>query len=148
MESPPQAPIIVPLVFLHFVRKLRKLTPQQILFNMALSMLVSWVVFLAGFTRTGDYLLCLWVAVLLHYFILASFMWMLMEGLLQYLMLVKVLHVIGDRFIQKVALTAWGQLVGLSVGTCGQQYDYCTLIVCYFLAVLLKGIVFHDSVML
>ncbi|XP_055958783.1 adhesion G protein-coupled receptor E5-like [Patella vulgata] len=44
-------------------------------------MLFSWIVFLAGIEQTGDPVGCIVVAVVLHYFIMASFMWMLMEGL-------------------------------------------------------------------
>ncbi|KAL8574465.1 hypothetical protein ACOMHN_041234 [Nucella lapillus] len=90
------------------IKKLRQGRPQQTLFNMALAMLASWVVFLAGFTRVGDYAGCIAVAALLHYFILASFMWMLMEGVLQYMLFVKVLGNDFDNYLLKTAIPAWG----------------------------------------
>ena len=79
---------------------------------MALAMLASWVVFLAGFTRTEHHVGCVVVAVLLHYFILASFMWMLMEGVLQYLLFVKVFGSHVENYMVKTALPAWGTCGG------------------------------------
>ena len=76
---------------------------------MALAMLASWIIFLAGFTRVESHVGCLAVAALLHYFILASFMWMLMEGVLQYLLFVKVLGNDFDNYMLKTALPAWGE---------------------------------------
>jgi hypothetical protein len=77
---------------------------------MALAMLAAWVIFLAGFTRTESKVGCVAVAALLHYFILASFMWMLVDGVLKYLLIVKVFR--GEhfsRFVIKTAIPAWGE---------------------------------------
>ncbi|KAK7112540.1 adhesion G-protein coupled receptor G4-like [Littorina saxatilis] len=90
------------------IKKLRKGKPQQTLFNMALAMLASWIVFLAGFTRVESHAGCIAVAAMLHYFILASFMWMLMEGILQYLLFVKVLGNSFENYMLKTAIPAWG----------------------------------------
>ncbi|KAJ8320959.1 hypothetical protein KUTeg_002546 [Tegillarca granosa] len=95
------------LTFIWF-RQLRKGRSQQTLFNLALAMLCSWIVFLAGVERTESYAGCIVVAALLHYFILVSFMWMLIEGILQYLRFVKVLGTYIPRFIFKAVLPAWG----------------------------------------
>ncbi|ESO88055.1 hypothetical protein LOTGIDRAFT_126903 [Lottia gigantea] len=70
-------------------------------------MLCSWIVFLAGINQTDDYGGCIAVAVLLHYFILASFMWMLMEGILQYLLFVRVLGTYFENYMWKTAISAW-----------------------------------------
>ncbi|KAK3102670.1 hypothetical protein FSP39_013054 [Pinctada imbricata] len=91
-----------------FFRKLRQGRAQQTLFNLALAMLFSWVVFLVGIKQTYHYIGCLIVAALLHYFILASFMWMLMEAFLQYLTFVKVLGTYVRRYTLKSVLVAWG----------------------------------------
>ncbi|WAR10310.1 AGRG2-like protein [Mya arenaria] len=45
---------------------------------------------------------------LLHYFILVSFMWMLVEGILQYLRFVKVLGTYVPKFMMKTMILAWG----------------------------------------
>lgn len=91
-----------------FFRKLRKGRAQQTLFNLALAMLCSWVIFLVGIKQTYHFIGCLIVAILLHYFILASFMWMLMEAFLQYLTFVKVLGTYVTRYTLKSVIAAWG----------------------------------------
>jgi hypothetical protein len=89
----------------------RKGRGQKTLFNLALSMLCSWVVFLAGVDQTHSYGGCIAVAVLLHYFILVTWMWMLMETVLQYLLFVKVLGTYYSRYMLKTAVSAWGRYI-------------------------------------
>ncbi|XP_046351853.2 uncharacterized protein LOC124132157 isoform X2 [Haliotis rufescens] len=95
------------LTFIIF-RKLRRNRVQQTLFNLALAELFSWIVFLAGINQTQDYIGCIAVAVLLHYLILVSFMWMLMEAVLHYFQFVKVLGTYISKYMLKTALPAWG----------------------------------------
>lgn len=91
-----------------FFRKLRQGRAQQTLFNLSLSLLLSMLVFLVGVKQTHNYYGCLVVAILLHYLILVSFMWMLMEAVLQYLTFVKILGTYITRFTLKTVLPAWG----------------------------------------
>ncbi|XP_067687379.1 uncharacterized protein [Haliotis asinina] len=95
------------LTFIIF-RKLRRNRVQQTLFNLALAELFAWIVFLAGINQTQDYIGCITVAVLLHYLILASFMWMLMEAVLHYFQFVKVLGTYIPKYMLKTAIPAWG----------------------------------------
>lgn len=67
------------------------------------------VIFLAGMERTDSYYGCITVAALMHYFLLVSFMWMLVEGFLQYLRFVRVLGTYVPRFILKASIPAWGR---------------------------------------
>nr|KAG5703202.1 hypothetical protein BaRGS_027367 [Batillaria attramentaria] len=90
------------------IRKLRQGRRQQTLVNLAVAMLLSWVIFLAGFTRVESHVGCVAVAALLHYFILASFMWMLMEGILQYLLFIKLIATQFDHYMLKTGAVAWG----------------------------------------
>ncbi|XP_022326973.2 adhesion G-protein coupled receptor G7-like isoform X2 [Crassostrea virginica] len=90
------------------IRQLRKGRGQQTLFNLALALLCSMVIFLAGMDRTESYYGCIAVAALMHYFLLVSFMWMLVEGFLQYLRFVRVLGTYVPRFMLKVSIPAWG----------------------------------------
>ena len=90
-------------------RKLRKSRPQQTLFQLCLALLLSWLVFLAGIERTSDHEGCLAVAAILHYLILASFMWMLMEGLLQYLLFLKVMKPFFNNYMLKTSIISWGE---------------------------------------
>ncbi|ESO89871.1 hypothetical protein LOTGIDRAFT_218330 [Lottia gigantea] len=91
-----------------FFSKLRQGRAQKTLFHMALSLLGSELVFLIGIRQIDYYGVCLTVAILLHYFILVSFMWMLVEAILQYLTFVKVLGTYISRYTLKTALPAWG----------------------------------------
>lgn len=90
-------------------RQLRKGRGQQTLLNLSLALLCSMVIFLAGMERTDSYYGCITVAALMHYFLLVSFMWMLVEGFLQYLRFVRVLGTYVPRFILKASIPAWGR---------------------------------------
>ncbi|XP_052224892.1 adhesion G-protein coupled receptor G6-like [Dreissena polymorpha] len=98
------------LTILNFLifRHLRKGRGQQVLFNLSVSMLCSAILFLVGIDRTSSYGGCITVSVLLHYFILVSFMWMLVEGVLQYLRFIKILGTYIPNFMMKAMIPAWG----------------------------------------
>ncbi|GFN97908.1 hypothetical protein PoB_002441400 [Plakobranchus ocellatus] len=90
------------------IKKLRKSHPQQVMLQLSTALLLSWIVFLAGIDRTSDHGPCIATAAILHYLILASFLWMLMEGILQYLLLVKVMTSNFSHFWWKTAFLSWG----------------------------------------
>ncbi|XP_031765534.2 latrophilin Cirl isoform X2 [Galleria mellonella] len=58
--------------------------------NLCWCLLVAEVVFMAGIDQTQDRILCGLIAGLLHYFFLAAFAWMFLEGFHLYAMLVEV----------------------------------------------------------
>ncbi|KAK6732024.1 hypothetical protein RB195_016417 [Necator americanus] len=58
--------------------------------NLCLSLLLAELIFVIGMDRTGNRVGCSIVALLLHYFFLASFCWMLLEGYQLYQMLIQV----------------------------------------------------------
>ena len=58
--------------------------------NLCISLLTAEVIFLFGISATEDAITCAIIAASLHYFFLAAFAWMLLEGFQIYLMLVKV----------------------------------------------------------
>ncbi|GFN85846.1 adhesion G-protein coupled receptor g4, partial [Plakobranchus ocellatus] len=89
------------------IKKLRKIRPQQVMFQLSIALLLSWIVFLAGIDRTSDHGSCIATAAILHYLILASFLWMLMEGIVQCLLLVKVKTSYFSHFWWKTALLSW-----------------------------------------
>lgn len=91
-----------------FFKKLRQGRTQQTLFNTCVALLLAEVVVLAGLKQTSNYYVCLGVAVLLHYFITVSFVWMLIEAVLQYLTFVKVLGTYISKYTLKTVLPAWG----------------------------------------
>ena len=73
-----------------FVRQKVKSDRDVIHVNLCISLLTAEVIFLFGIAATEDPLTCSVIAALLHYFFLAAFAWMLLEGFQIYLMLVKV----------------------------------------------------------
>ncbi|RUS91255.1 hypothetical protein EGW08_000967 [Elysia chlorotica] len=75
---------------------------------MAIALLCFQLVFMFGVKATSVWPICLLVAVLLHYLILVSFAWMLIEAVLQYLTFVKVLGTYISRYTLKTVLPAWG----------------------------------------
>ncbi|XP_054916008.1 adhesion G-protein coupled receptor G5-like [Poeciliopsis prolifica] len=52
--------------------------------------------------------LCVYVALLLHYSLLASFTWMALEGFHLYLVLVKVFNIYVSRYLLKLSVVGWG----------------------------------------
>ena len=91
-----------------FFDKWRKTLSNKIIFHLSLSIFFGLVTFIGGITRTEIQSLCRITAILLHYFLLVSFNWMLVEGIHQYRMFVKVIGTYIPRFMWKAAIFAWG----------------------------------------
>lgn len=58
---------------------------------------------------TDDEWVCKGLGLLLHWSLLAAFMWMLLEGFHLYLLLVRVFNVYIKRYTLKLSLVAWGE---------------------------------------
>merc|ERR1719189_1503152 len=71
-------------------RKVQKTERDIVHINLCISLLTAEVIFMFGIQETGDALACSIIAGLLHYFFLASFGLMLLEGYQIYVMLAKV----------------------------------------------------------
>ncbi|KFQ53292.1 putative G-protein coupled receptor 112, partial [Nestor notabilis] len=92
------------------LEKLRRDNPAKLLLNLCAALLMLNVVFLtdswlASFNQPA---LCITVAVLLHYFLLAAFTWMCLESLQFYLALIKVFNVYVPKYILKCCIAGWG----------------------------------------
>ncbi|CAH1800166.1 unnamed protein product, partial [Owenia fusiformis] len=61
-----------------------------ILINLCVSLIIANVLFLTAIDRTENKALCTAIAALLHYFYLAVFVFMLMEGVELYILIIKV----------------------------------------------------------
>ncbi|XP_041347593.1 cadherin EGF LAG seven-pass G-type receptor 2-like [Gigantopelta aegis] len=116
-------------------RTLRNEKSGKILLNLCTAMLLMDVSFLLGtpsyYSGAG---LCTTVAVLLHYFLLATFMWMLLEALEMYRALVTVFAKYARWYMMKRAIAAWGVpliIVGITLGIDLEHYkpkrDFCFL---------------------
>lgn len=92
-------------------RKLRRDYPSKILMNLSTALLGLNLVFLldgwiASFDIEG---LCITIAALLHYFLLATFTWMALEAVHMYIALVKVFNTYIRRYILKFCVIGWGK---------------------------------------
>ncbi|XP_041864482.1 adhesion G-protein coupled receptor G4-like isoform X2 [Melanotaenia boesemani] len=92
------------------LEKLRRDYPSQILINLSLALLCLNLVFLVNswLSSWGIYGLCVAVASMLHYFLLASFTWMGLEAVNMYFALVKVFNVYVPSYILKFCVLGWG----------------------------------------
>ncbi|KAM4785838.1 adhesion G-protein coupled receptor G6 isoform 1-T1 [Cyanocitta cristata] len=90
--------------------KLRRDYPSKILMNLSTALLFLNLIFLldgwiASFDIDG---LCIAVAALLHFFLLATFTWMGLEAVHMYIALVKVFNTYIRRYILKFCIVGWG----------------------------------------
>ncbi|XP_072023702.1 adhesion G protein-coupled receptor L2-like isoform X3 [Amphiura filiformis] len=65
--------------------------------NLVLCLMIAEIVFLAGISQTAKTGVCTAVALMLHYFFLAAFCWMCLEGIQLYVMLVEVFEAESSR---------------------------------------------------
>ncbi|XP_064386426.1 latrophilin-like protein LAT-2 isoform X1 [Halichondria panicea] len=85
--------------FLTLRRELLTKVHNFIHFNLSISLLLGYVVFLSGVeTAVANKGACVFVAVLLHYLFTTVFFWMLCEGIMLYLMLVLVFSQISKKW--------------------------------------------------
>ncbi|XP_029452365.1 adhesion G-protein coupled receptor G6 isoform X3 [Rhinatrema bivittatum] len=90
--------------------KIRRDYPSKILMNLSTALLFLNMVFLldgwlASFDVRG---LCIAVAALLHFFLLATFTWMGLEAIHMYIALVKVFNTYIRRYMLKFCIIGWG----------------------------------------
>lgn len=82
--------------------------------NLSTSMLIMNVVFVVGsessLSLSGD-VVCKTVAILLHYFLLSTIAWMLVEAINMYQALITVFAKYSGFFMLKRCLFAWGKLL-------------------------------------
>ncbi|CAH1799387.1 unnamed protein product [Owenia fusiformis] len=95
------------LTYLIF-KKLRKDNPSKILINLCAALFTAVLLFVIGSIVTQTGIGCQVVAVLLHYFLLATFTWMAVEAFYMYLALVKVFQTYYSKFILKCCAVGWG----------------------------------------
>uniref|UniRef100_A0A7I4Y1W5 Latrophilin-like protein 2 n=2 Tax=Haemonchus contortus TaxID=6289 RepID=A0A7I4Y1W5_HAECO len=98
--------------------------------NLCLSLLIAELVFMIGIDRTENQVGCAVVAVLLHYFFLAAFCWMLLEGYQLYLMLIQVFESDKTRLFlyYKFSYGFPAAVVAISAGVTWHNYgtdEYC-----------------------
>ncbi|CAG5131282.1 unnamed protein product, partial [Candidula unifasciata] len=113
--------LLITLITYGVFKKLRRDNPSKILINLCLALLCSNLVFLLGMQdySFGNIASCKAVAVLLHYFLLASLTWMAVEAFYMYLALVVVFKTYYTNFILKCSLVGWGVPLVIVIITLG-----------------------------
>ena len=81
---------------------------MQILICLCFALLGLYVVYLAGIEAKETGFGCAVVAVLIHYFTLASVVWMAVEATNMYLLFVRVYNAQVSRFLFMASLAGWG----------------------------------------
>ncbi|XP_077976980.1 adhesion G-protein coupled receptor G2-like [Glandiceps talaboti] len=103
--------LTVTIVTLVFFRK-RKNKSTKILLNLCCALFMVLVMFLIGsfFVDFAPIIpeVCIAIAILLHYFLLAVMAWMALEAIQMYLLLVKVFKIYYRHFMLKFSLIGWG----------------------------------------
>ncbi|XP_064607497.1 adhesion G protein-coupled receptor L2-like isoform X2 [Liolophura sinensis] len=92
--------------------------------NLVLSLLIAESIFLAGIQQSETQILCAVIAGLLHFFFLASFAWMCLEGIQLYVMLIEVFEAEKSR-VKWYYLFGYGLpaiIVGISAAVDHQGY--------------------------
>ena len=93
-----------------FSRSLRNIR-TYIHINLCISLGIAQIIFVAGVDKSAsDHvpIHCQVIAVLLHYFFLVSFMWMLMEGVVLYIILIKVFVTKTKRYMFAFTVASYG----------------------------------------
>eukprot|EP00057_Strongylocentrotus_purpuratus_P022352 XP_011676826.1 PREDICTED: uncharacterized protein LOC100893482 [Strongylocentrotus purpuratus] len=100
--------LLITLVTYLSMKKLRSKQPQRILINLCFALLGLYLVFVIGIDRRYPTAGCVVVGFLIHFFLLSSMSWMLVEAINMYLLFVKVLNANVSQFLLKAALFAYG----------------------------------------
>ncbi|XP_071081769.1 uncharacterized protein [Haliotis cracherodii] len=126
--------LILTILTYGLFRCMNKDKSGKILLNLCASMLLMNVAFLMGAQSSTTYgeQLCMGVAVLLHYFLLTTLMWMLVEAVEMYQALVTVFAKYARFYMIKRCVVAWGVPVVIVVITLSVDlnnyrpaYDFC-----------------------
>ena len=94
-----------------FYRKFRQKDVTKFHVQLALSMIMMLVVFMAGIGRTEHRDGCITVGVILHYLILVIWMWTGAEALLLFQKVVYVFKKTSTLYLVIVSIVCWGQFI-------------------------------------
>ncbi|XP_071953180.1 adhesion G-protein coupled receptor G2-like [Antedon mediterranea] len=108
-------------------KKLRNRLPQKIMINLCVALLCLDLVFVLGIDnhQTGN-TSCIAMAALLHYFLLVSISWTLLEAISMYFLIIKIFNAPGSKFWWTAASLAWGTPLILVVALSVSFTDFYT----------------------
>ncbi len=101
-------------VVLCFIMKTKSNQATKILMNMfvALFLLNAWFLSNESVANTQDNAACVFIALLLHYSMLASFTWFFIQALHMYLWLLRQ-NITITNYMRKITVLGWGELYTL-----------------------------------
>ncbi|XP_022082816.1 adhesion G-protein coupled receptor G4-like [Acanthaster planci] len=126
------AALVTTLIIYLSIRKLRTGKSRQIFIHFCFSLLMLYIVFLAGVDNAKGGA-CVFVSALLHYLTLSTMMWMAVEARNVYVHTVRVFPEDTPRYMIKACLIAWGfplLVLTVTLATAVHHYDnelYCFL---------------------
>ena len=91
-------------------RKLRERDVSKFHIQLAVSMLLMLLVFVAGIGQTQNTAGCVTVGMLLHYLLLVIWMWLAAEALLLFQKIVVVFIKVSVKHLIIVSIVCWGEL--------------------------------------
>ncbi|GAA6225904.1 adhesion G-protein coupled receptor G5-like [Lates japonicus] len=102
--------LVITVVIFITNRTVRGDVSMKIHINLAIALILLNLHFLpshtvAALSSTG---LCLYMAIAVHYSLLATFSWMALEGFHIYLLLVRVFNIYVKRYLLKLSVVGWG----------------------------------------
>ena len=100
--------ITINIHVLFLFSNLRKKRPPKILMHLCAALICLLVTLLAGFGAKRQHE-CQTFSVATHYFVLASFFWMAVEGVNMYFCTVKITGKSISMFLRKACVFAWGK---------------------------------------
>ncbi|XP_038044290.1 uncharacterized protein LOC119718928 [Patiria miniata] len=120
--------LVITILIYSAIRSLRSKTASRILISFCCSLLLLYLVFLAGVEKTSSSSRagCIAAAVLMHFFALTSVAWMGVEAANLYLKLVKIFNADVQHFMIKASLVAWGfpaLVITVILAVDHEQYD-------------------------
>ncbi|XP_077451280.1 adhesion G-protein coupled receptor G2 [Stigmatopora argus] len=103
------AALVATLLLFAARRKIREDVSMKVHAHLAVALILLNAHFLASQTAaaTGSHGVCLYVALGLHYSLLATFSWMALESFHLYLLLVRVFNIYIPRYMLKLGLLGW-----------------------------------------
>jgi len=128
--------LLMSLIGLSVFRVIRKPVATKVHINLSAALLMGNLVFLIGVDQTaeesGSPIPCLISGVLTHYFLLAAFFWMAVEGIHLYVMIVRVFGHLSTGFLVKCAVASWGMpLVIVAATLAWDPNNYNTNLFCW-----------------
>lgn len=100
-------------ITLTHTRKVRQRESSKYHVQLCVAIFCMLLVFIAGIEQTSVYGVCVTVSILIHYFTLASVLWMTAEAVLMFHKLIFVFRKITTTYIVMVSCICWGEAISL-----------------------------------